>query len=332
MKPQILVLSVFLSLYSSFTFARDWARVPIPGAYCGNGSEYSVFIDLKSKNKWAFEFMQGGACWSSATCWGPNLRTWIHQIPEIPEFSVLTTESSPLNDHSMVYFPYCTGDVYVGHHKASYFPRVGVYHYGGLNIELALEHLKKTGLTNPKIWDELVVYGASAGAIGSMFHAHDFDELMGKRKSKVKKKLLLDSPGLHFGKDFWEKFTPEQMEDFANAFDKAQMDVSFDDGNVAYSVKGFCENHSDWDIAIMQSTLDPVMSLIFGGITPQQHRRNFLGERGLWSILKDDQTCRLWSVDKPLHSFLILPMFKDLKDGLSQGESVQEFMHNFLNN
>lgn len=327
----MLRLSTIVALLFAFNlYARDWVRLPIPDAYCGDGLQYSVFLDRRSNSQWAFELMGGGACWSTATCWGPNLRTWIHPIPEIPQYSVLTTESSVLADHSMVYFPYCTGDVYSGTHTGKYGLGAKVKHHGATNISKTLNHLVTLGFLKPNQIEDLVVYGSSAGAIGSLFHTQTFDKLLGSRSKQVQKRVIADSPGLHFGKDFWHKFTPEQMQDFQNIFAGIGVFPDFKDGLVAPYIRQFCDLKRDWQVAFLQSTKDPIMSLVFGGLSMRAHRRLLLGEDGLPASLVGSENCSYWGVDKPGHTFLVLPLTAAWEDGLSMGQDALSFVNDFL--
>src|SRR5690606_24856145 len=183
-----------------------------------------------------------------------------------------------------------------------------VRHYGARNVEKTLEHLVRLGFLKPELVRDLVVYGASAGAIGSLFHTQTFDKLF-KNSSKLKhKRVIADSPGLHFGKDFWHKFTPEQMHDFAQIFAGINVYPDFNDGLVAPYIRDFCDAHVDWQVAFLQSTKDPIMSVVFGDLSPREHRRLVLGVDGLPANLKGSSNCHYWGVDKAAHTFLVLSL------------------------
>lgn len=321
---------LLLSLIITNVQARDWARLPIPDAYCGDGLQYSVFVDIRDQNKWAFELMGGGACWSTTTCWGPNFRTWIHPVPEIDNYSVLTADESPLSSHSMVYFPYCTGDVYAGTHTAEYGLGVKIKHHGALNIQKTLNHLRTLGLLTPEKIDELVVYGSSAGAIGSLFHSKTFDDLLGERAHKINKKIIADSPGLHFGENFWLKFTDAHMKDFKDIFAGIDLYPSFDTGMLAPIIRDFCDARSDWKVAFLQSTRDPIMSIVFGNISPNNHRDLILGKEGLPNSLRGSENCKTWVVDKVAHTFLLFGLTSRMGDETSLNQDAYKFVSNFL--
>ena len=87
----IITLTIIYPLQAD---ARQWKKVMIPGAQCGSGAPYAVWIDKKSKSKLAIEFMGGGACWSAATCFGPNFRAWSFPIPRFPLMSVFSGKKS----------------------------------------------------------------------------------------------------------------------------------------------------------------------------------------------------------------------------------------------
>src|SRR5438552_1818275 len=48
----------------------DWQKVEMPGAQCGNGSQYKFFVHKTSSPNVMFFFEGGGACWDYDTCSG----------------------------------------------------------------------------------------------------------------------------------------------------------------------------------------------------------------------------------------------------------------------
>jgi hypothetical protein len=72
-------------------------------------------------------------------------------------------ERNPFADYSVVYVPYCTGDVHIGTTTTKYAPGLTVHHKGYVNGTAALEHLAATfpGAT------EVVVIGESAGSVAA---------------------------------------------------------------------------------------------------------------------------------------------------------------------
>jgi Pectinacetylesterase len=74
---------------------------------------------------------------------------------------------NPFVNHSVVYVPYCTGDVHLGNNDGTYAPDLTVHHKGYVNGSAALDHLTAT------LGDatEVVVIGESAGSIAAPLYA-----------------------------------------------------------------------------------------------------------------------------------------------------------------
>lgn len=325
MKRMLIVLQL-LSLFfiSSLANARDWKRLYIPEAKCGNGLPYSVFIDLKSPKELVIELMGGGACWSASTCYGPNLRAWMYPVPIVPAFSVLSSEGAMAQrwkNYSYIYFPYCTGDVFAGNHTISYFPLNTTYHYGRKNIELALEYMSKNGIIDFKNVNDVLLWGASAGGIGSLLHAKTLDPYL--RHSGVHKVIIADSAGLHFGQKFWDKFTPEMFKDFKSAFLKVGLPIRKNSGLISKDLPKVFEKLSDWQIGILQGTRDIIMSALFGNITPEEQEKNVLGPYGVEKLAIGYPNVETWIKKTYMHTFLMLPESATLKS--EKGEKAIDF-------
>lgn len=309
----ITLLVLLLTSLSSFSEAREWQRIDIPDAVCGNGLQYSIFADLKPSKKLYVELMAGGACWNTWSCYGPRLRTWIHQMPKLPVFSVMSSsdpETSPAHDHTAIYFPYCTGDVYAGKHTATYQLGAKVHHQGYNNIKKTFQYLKAQGLIAFDQVEELTIYGASAGAIGSFIHARGISDYTPYAK---KKRIISDSPGLHFGPDFWEKFPPQLALDINQALDDIQFHYDPNDGLVAPGVPLACEYYHDFSIGILQASQDIIMSRLFGEITMREHEELVYSDKGVYELTKSVKNCATWAPASKLHTFLIVPQTADFK-------------------
>jgi hypothetical protein len=294
--------------------ARKWERIRIPGAKCGNGQSYSIFLSQKEKNnstnrKLAVEFMGGGVCWSTASCYGPNLRTWIHPMVKLPVFSTLTTKKSALKDHDFIYFPYCTGDVFAGKHIAKYTWPTKVHHVGFSNIQKSLKYIKRMKLVNFKMLEDLVLYGSSAGGIAALIHANTIEPYLNK---ETKRTIIADSPGLHFGHDFWSKFTLNQIADFQDAFTASNVYADFNNGMVAPYFHGVCKKMSQWNIGILQGTKDLVMSKLFGEISPEDHENNVYSKEGIINAVENYKNCHAWVKRSKMHTFLLFPKASQL--------------------
>jgi len=321
-KKIAIIASIQLCLILSAQ-ARDWVKIKIPGAKCGDGTDYSVYYNPRNSKKLLVEFMMGGACWDLTSCYGGNIRTWLHPIIELPNYSVLTSSNpkiSPFYKHSSLYFPYCTGDVYAGDHKYSYFLGIKANHTGFTNVIKTINHLKENDIIQFSDLKELILFGTSAGAIGSFIHSKSFEKEVGP---DTKKFIIADSPGLHFGDDFWHKFTDPMRDDFQTAFNRINLKIDFDDGVVADQMDTVCKGLPEWKIGILQGSQDLVMTLLFGDITPSKHRELIYGPRGLFETTKHTENCASFIPDTKMHTFMLLKKSSQIK---AQGMSALNFV------
>jgi hypothetical protein len=201
-----------------------------------------------------------------------------------------------------VFFPYCTGDVHLGRHTAHY-GGFAVHHVGADNVEKGLKVLIASGKIDPEPVKELTLYGYSAGAIGVLYHIVEFDRVF---KNAQKKTLLPDSPGLHFGETFWDKFSPELRRDYKRALEAVGFPFDSESGLVVGVVREICRAYPQWRVGVLQSSHDVVMSKVFGEISPSEHARLVFGRGGLWEIAKrPNDNCTAWIPANPVHTFLV---------------------------
>ncbi|MFN3455252.1 MAG: pectin acetylesterase-family hydrolase [Pseudobdellovibrio sp.] len=322
----IFVLSITV-LTTTTAFARDWKAVRIPDAQCGDGLPYYVFVDKKKHSKnLLIEFMGGGACWSLDTCYGPNLRTWVHPIPEVPAFSYLTSDFGSWSEHpfkydSAIYFPYCTGDVHSGNHVAKYGP-LKTYHTGYSNVQKAFYYLTKKKIISFKNKEKLTVWGASAGAIGALVHLKTIEPYV---DPATKKYAIIDSPGLHFGKNFWHKFSDRLQTDYQATFLGLGVGIDLNDGLIAPKLPGLLNGLKTWKLGFLQSTKDAVMSTVFGEISAEDHKALLESDQGLPAVVRPYENIKIWLQDSSKHTFLLT---KSSAETVSvEGLSAIDFVH-----
>ena len=163
-----------------------WQRVALPGAKCGNGSQYKFFMRRTSSPNLLFFFEGGGACWDYDTCSGragilgaanPNgiaddymtqfTAKYVSPIvngadPGIPGRS---RTDLPTKDWNIVYMPYCTGDVHIGNRQTTYYDTTGgqpplVWNHAGYSNTMAA--ISYAHAQMPSV-SKLLVTGFSAG-------------------------------------------------------------------------------------------------------------------------------------------------------------------------
>jgi len=177
--------------------AADWTWVPFPDAFCTDAamptpaayqfttSTTGLAISWGTGPDLVVFLQGGGACWNFLTCGGaPTLlkktastgpfgpdrfaadiyakypSSWMHRA-NLP---------GALRDATIVFVPYCTGDVHGGDAARTYAspipgqPAITWHHVGHANV---MAFLKRLGPTFPAP-RKLVVAGSSAGGFGSL--------------------------------------------------------------------------------------------------------------------------------------------------------------------
>ena len=156
-----------------------WKTV-IPGGdtRCADGSEYRFFVRENDPARLLFYLQGGGACWSRSTC-DPGSATYNRNLVDFESLNErrmqgifdFSRDDNPFRYHSIVFVPYCTGDVHLGDNDRDYPGADGsslkIYHRGFTNAMAAVDHAVE-------LFDQLetiFVSGSSAGAIPSPYYA-----------------------------------------------------------------------------------------------------------------------------------------------------------------
>jgi hypothetical protein len=144
----------------------EWTAIPGgDDCRCSDGSPFELWERPADPTRVVLYFQGGGACFSAETC-GPDSETFTRNltIGAAPDFRGIFDETNPENPlagHSIVYVPYCTGDVHLGDQVTEYSDTVTIDHNGFPNARKGLD----TVLANYPDVEQLVVVGASAGSI-----------------------------------------------------------------------------------------------------------------------------------------------------------------------
>ncbi len=175
------------------TLAAGWNKLSAGGdTLCSDGSAFHFFARPGDPAKLLIYFQGGGACWTGRTCdrdLDPTYRPiaiaeLIEAQPGQPRpqramggIFDFTRADNPVADYSMLFVPYCSGDVHIGdrlsHYRAPTAPdhqahEFTVQHRGYRNAMAALEWAFDA-FEAPA---EIFVTGSSAGSIPSPFYAH----------------------------------------------------------------------------------------------------------------------------------------------------------------
>ena len=160
------------------TLSKGWNR--IPGRYgtgCAHDSTFAFRVRPGLPDKVMIFLNGGGACWRAQECDPRGKPTYTMTSDSANDVSIRTgifdvaNPANPVRDYTMVFIPYCTGDVHLGTREVEYqskdakgAPRTfAVRHGGGANVEAVLDWVF-TNIKSPRV---MFVTGSSAGAVAS---------------------------------------------------------------------------------------------------------------------------------------------------------------------
>jgi hypothetical protein len=155
------------------SLSKGWNRIPgREGTGCAHDSTFTFKVRPGLPDKVMIFLNGGGACWRAAEC-DPKARpTYTMTSDSANDASIrqgifdVANEANPVRDYTMIYIPYCTGDVHLGTRTVDY-EKSGKYfavrHQGAVNLEAVLDWVY-SNIKNPRL---VFVTGVSAGAIPS---------------------------------------------------------------------------------------------------------------------------------------------------------------------
>jgi hypothetical protein len=159
--------------------SEQWTWVDFPDTTCGNGTPTGLAVNLTTKSSRVLIYLQGGgACWSDLTCFtlmsAANFTTGYGQAQFTKDVTTLTlpggffdrtAAANPFKDHSYVFIPYCTGDVFAGNNVMAYPSGMG-HHVGFANMTAYLERIVPTFPSADRVY----LAGSSAGGLGAAYN------------------------------------------------------------------------------------------------------------------------------------------------------------------
>ena len=171
------------ALIADFSDLTPGWNTLIPGGdtACSDGSEYRFFVKQGDPQKLMFYLEGGGACWDNLNC-DPDLRPsyQVNLANTDPSraHGILAFDQirNPFADYTVVYAPYCSGDVHLGdseqHHEVPALEGhaahdLHIRHRGWANARAAMEWTFAHVFAPQQIF----VTGSSAGSIPSPFYA-----------------------------------------------------------------------------------------------------------------------------------------------------------------
>ena len=205
---------------------NDWSYVSMPSTTCRDGSPAGYFYRKGTENNLLIYLNGGGACADKFFCnlnptnvnYDFPIESLIHGLPELltgiegaenlalrgkqkaPEEGIFkrADASNPVAKWSMIYIPYCTGDIHSGTRKDVTIEGIeGVQQFTGrLNYEKMLDSFGPTF----KDSNTVLLTGSSAGGFGTLFNA-DYTQEWFKKRGNAKLYAISDS-GVPFQDSF----------------------------------------------------------------------------------------------------------------------------------
>ena len=153
-----------------------WTKIEPGGeTRCAHNTPYAYWVRPGTTNNVFVYFQGGGGCYSAETCGLKGSYKDDVTDNDDPDYTIggvfnLEHPENPFRDYTMVFVPYCTGDVHAGNLVKTYTRSSGkafdIYHRGYVNAGTALSWI----YANVEQPDSIFVAGCSAGSIGSILH------------------------------------------------------------------------------------------------------------------------------------------------------------------
>lgn len=152
-----------------------WTWIDVPESKCQDGTPTGFAINVQDTSDLFIFYEGGGACWDYLTCvvadtatHGPVGATeWAMRQQSLPQQFDRTRLTNPFRNATMIYIPYCTGDLHVGDNVPTYTGAGAplTYYHKGLPDTVAFLSRVASTWTDPA---RVVVSGSSAGGFGAI--------------------------------------------------------------------------------------------------------------------------------------------------------------------
>ncbi|MCB9566092.1 MAG: hypothetical protein H6710_02555 [Myxococcales bacterium] len=152
----------------------EWVWVDFPDAFCRDGTPTGIAVRYGTSANLMIYLQGGGACWNTLTCFNnpgfygaPEFAEWVDPWGSIGIFNDESPDN-PVGEWSVVYLPYCSGDVFAGGREGVMIDEQPdpMDFVGYRNIGAFLQRIVPTFADAPAV----LIAGASAGGFGGGFN------------------------------------------------------------------------------------------------------------------------------------------------------------------
>ena len=150
---------------------NEWEQIQLDGAQCAFETPYRLYYRPgPDPDRLLIYFQGGGACWDWVSCSGMfDTSVGRDELSDYRGIFDFSNPDNPFADYTVVFVPYCTGDVHVGDTVQVYGEDTSgrpVHHQGARNVKRVLQWTKAQVQRSERV----VIAGASAGSYGAIFH------------------------------------------------------------------------------------------------------------------------------------------------------------------
>jgi len=204
-----------------------WQFFEIEGAQCRDGSPAGFAVSLNPDSDSVFIFLEGGGACFNAQCDRITTDTDYRGGPTAGIFDRDNPEN-PVGDWSMVYVPYCTGDVHAGNNPGAMIEGVSrpQNFVGYANMGLFAERLVPTFRDRRRV----LLTGVSAGGFGAAANYQQVSDMFGPVPV-----MLLDDSGPPMSSEVVAPCLQQQWREAWNLDDTVLADCGDD-----------CPDPNDW--------------------------------------------------------------------------------------
>lgn len=239
----------------------EWTWQPVEGTECRNGDQTGVWVRPAADgntDKLALFMQGGGACFNTFTCF-INIAADGGGAPGNGGVFDSQNAANPLRDYSFVFFPYCTGDVFMGTKMGDVDGHGTQKFYGRLNLQQTLSRIVPTFPDAT----EIVFTGQSAGGFGA---AANYDFMAAGWPDQ--KPVLIDDSAPIFRDQYLSPCLQQAWRDLwgIDAALPADCDDCFnaDGGGLANYLSFIQEKYPDRSFGLISSTEDTTIRSFFG--------------------------------------------------------------------